>query len=268
MATKQDLDAQELDELKASDEMCLLFCAGDLNPQQDWDGSMLGAYLLRDYWSLDGGLRILSGFDYSASLGSAVYQTLDPCTLQGHHGKDADKVEELVNRMSDDLDRLHIIWAGCRRDIEAEDYPPAFFIEWAISKDLQPDWLDWAIERKLYIPKQKADKAPQAGAPVTEMEADTPDKIQATLFNPVTVEALEKMFPAGDKWKCWAERAALNGLKDAREGRARFNPYKAGVWFLTKGITGWDTARLNRTLANNLPTRSRADAHLLTSGID
>jgi hypothetical protein len=127
--------------------------------QQDWDGSMLGSYLLRDYWSLDGGLCILSGFDYSASIESAPYQhqwmhTLDPGTLQGHRGKDADKAEDLLNRMNDRLNQLRIIWDGCKRDIEAEDYPPAFFIEWALSKNFRPDWLDWAIERKLYIPSK------------------------------------------------------------------------------------------------------------------
>ena len=127
--------------------------------QQDWDGSMLRAYLLRDYWTLDGGLCILSGFDYTACIESAPYQpqwmhTLDPCTLQGHWGEDADKAEELLNRMNDDLDQLRIIWVGCKGDIEAEHYSPAFFIEWALSKNFNPDWLDWAIKNNLYASKK------------------------------------------------------------------------------------------------------------------
>lgn len=142
--------------------------------EQDWEGSKLGAYLLRDYWSIDGGLDILAGFDYSASLESAPYQpqwmhTLDPGALQGHEGKDADRVEDLLDRMRDDLVRLHIIWARCRREIEAEEYPPKFFIEWAISKTFIPDWLGWAIGTGRYSPKQEVDKATQAGA-----HADTP----------------------------------------------------------------------------------------------
>ena len=31
---------------------------------------------------------------------------------------------------------------------------PDFFIDWALSKRFRPDWLDWAIERKLYIPSE------------------------------------------------------------------------------------------------------------------
>ena len=98
--------------------------------------------------------------------------------------------------------------------------------------------------------------------------ADDHDKTLAALFDPVPVEELEKMFPAGGKWKLWAEKAASNGLKNARTNRAKFNPYIAGKWFVSNGAEGWDTARRNRVLANNLPARSRDDAHLLTGGID
>jgi hypothetical protein len=99
--------------------------------------------------------------------------------------------------------------------------------------------------------------------------ADDPDHDEtlAALFNPVPVEALEKMFPAGGKWKSWAEKAASNGLIKSRPKRGMFNPYKAGVWFIRKGAVGWDDDRLYRTLANNLPARSLDNKHLLTGGI-
>lgn len=90
------------------------------------------------------------------------------------------------------------------------------------------------------------------------------DDTLAALFDPVTVMALEKMFPAKEKWKEWAERAARNKLKAARTGRAAFNPYLASIFFLNQGISGWDRARCNRVLANNLPARSRNDRHMLT----
>jgi hypothetical protein len=85
----------------------------------------------------------------------------------------------------------------------------------------------------------------------------------AALFEPVTIEALEKMFPAGGKWKGWAGHAAENGLSKARTGYAQFNPYIAGVWFLNRRIEGWDLARLHRKLANNLPARSKDKRCLL-----
>lgn len=90
----------------------------------------------------------------------------------------------------------------------------------------------------------------------------------ASLFDSVPVKALEKMFPANDKWRNWADKAKATGLICARKERAKFNPYQAGMWFIRKGMEGWDEARLYRTLANNLPARSRASKHLLTGDID
>ena len=89
----------------------------------------------------------------------------------------------------------------------------------------------------------------------------------AALFDPVPVSALEKMFPAQNKWKNWAERAARNGLKAARSGRGFFNPYQAAEWFLKKGVADWDLARCNRALANNLPPRSIDRKYLLTGDL-
>ena len=85
----------------------------------------------------------------------------------------------------------------------------------------------------------------------------------AALFDPVTTVVLEKMFPADGKWSGWTERAARNGLIHARIGRGAFNPYQAAMWFLTKREPGWDLARCNRKLADNLPVRSRDCAHML-----
>lgn len=89
------------------------------------------------------------------------------------------------------------------------------------------------------------------------------------LFDPVTVANLEKMFPADGKWKTWAERAARNGLREAaKAGRAKFNPYRAAMWFLDQGEPGFDLARCMRKLANNLPERSSDKRHLLSGDIE
>lgn len=99
-------------------------------------------------------------------------------------------------------------------------------------------------------------------------DADYAEKL-ATLFDLVTATQLEKTFPADGKWTNWAERASRNGLKDAaKEGRGKFNPYKAAVWFVKQGIAGWDLARCYRVLANNLPARSLENKHLLTGNMD
>jgi hypothetical protein len=107
--------------------------------------------------------------------------------------------------------------------------------------------------------------------PVTDSRpsGEDADAQIALLFDPVTVAALEKMFPADGKWAGWAEHASRNeGLKAARTGRGRFNPYLAGIWFAGKGIKGWDLAFCRRRLGNNLPARSRDSKHLLTGELD
>lgn len=113
------------------------------------------------------------------------------------------------------------------------------------------------------------DGAAQGDAVVSEHEGEEEaDEELAALFDPVTVATLEKMFPAGDRWKQWAERAKRNGLSIARVGRGMYNPYLASTWFLGQGRPGWDRAKCDRVLANNLPARSRHESHLLTGDLD
>jgi len=130
----------------------------------------------------------------------------------------------------------------------------------------------WRFDFVVASPVAKAEAAPVTSPSDDEQTnpADDADhtKTLAALFDPVPVAALEKMFPTNGKWKKWAEKAKANGLIDAREGTAKFNPYKAGAWFVNRGANGWDTAHLYRTLAKNLPPRSRDDAHLLTWDIE
>lgn len=91
------------------------------------------------------------------------------------------------------------------------------------------------------------------------------DELLSELFDPVTVEVLDKMFPRnGGTWSSWTEKASSNKLITARDGRGLFNPYKAAIWFVSKGESGWDLARCYRTLSNNLPARSRDKKNLLT----
>lgn len=94
------------------------------------------------------------------------------------------------------------------------------------------------------------------------------DRWLAGLFDPVTPAVLERIFSTGGKWTKWSERAARNGLHEARQGRGMFNPYLAAIWFLRQGESGWDLARCYRTLANNLPARSRSEVHRLTGLLD
>lgn len=145
--------------------------------------------------------------------------------------------------------------------------------------EVQPsDFIVWARSKSYPIPDelQIIDSMTQS---LTAIQNDVPwtcatpsdddrDKTLSTLFDLVPVASLEKTFPANGKWKAWAEKAKSNGLIDARLGRAMFNPYIAGKWFVKKGANGWDDARLMRVLANNLPARSRDEKYQLTGELD
>ena len=99
--------------------------------------------------------------------------------------------------------------------------------------------------------------------PIAGVRTATADDEFAARFDPVSVPALEKMFPAGGQWCNWAERAARNGLRAAaKAGRAQFNPYRAGMWFLSRGLPDWDQPRLFRALKKALPIRSQDQAEL------
>lgn len=104
----------------------------------------------------------------------------------------------------------------------------------------------------------------QEKAASCEGERVSAEEKLAMLFDSVTIQCIAKMFRCDDgKWEKWAERAKNNGLISARTARGKFNPYLVALWFLTKGENDWDLARCRRTLASNLPSRSRYQKHLL-----
>lgn len=132
---------------------------GWITLEQEWDQSNLGTYLFYDFWSPDDGLCVLAGFDFSANrLGILCdlewTDTLAPGTFQGHCcDVDEKEAASLLYSMQNELIQLRMIWDNTIRDAEAEVYPPAFFIEWALSKNFTPDWLNWAIGTGRYISK-------------------------------------------------------------------------------------------------------------------
>lgn len=151
-------------------------------------------------------------------------------------------------------------WAGLSEANETK--PPQEWLSWAKEKRFTPYWLEY-VEAIQSAPNPPLVDGTVTAPPVPPVEITT-DEILAALFDPVPVQALEKMFPAEGAWKTWAEKARSNKLIDARVSRGKFNPYKAGLWLVRKGAQGWDDARLYRVLANNLPARSLDDKCLLT----
>ena len=137
------------------------------------------------------------------------------------------------------------------------------FVRWAT---LKVKWLDLPPELAgLILDKTNGDstQTEAKAAPANATEQSVEEEI-ASWFDGVGYEQLATMFkehPDPQKneeiWKSYADEARNNKLKAARVSRAKFNPYRAGQWWLDrKNPTGWDKGRLHRTLANNLPARS------------
>ena len=136
-------------------------------------------------------------------------------------------------------------------------------------------WLpEWMLETEPPAAKGEAGTGTSpSGDDVEEQalaaDADDHDEPLAALFDPVPVDVLEKMFPADGKWQSWTQRAARKGLIHARVGTAMYNPYKAGMWFVTNGGKGLTIGHCRRMLANNhLPDRSMDKKYLLTGELD
>jgi hypothetical protein len=139
--------------------------------------------------------------------------------------------------------------------------------------DTPANWIKWAKDKGYSVAHLIPANAPIAKSEAISTETPNegaPDEVIAALFDALPITALEKMFPAKEgKWKSWAERAKRNGLITARIGRAMFNPYRAGLWFVRKGAEGgWDESRLNRALSNNLPARSKDNKPLLIGDME
>lgn len=131
--------------------------------------------------------------------------------------------------------------------------------------------IDWAKPRGLNVPSALAMLAEDAELTTVEIDGtdqDNPEARLAALFDGVGAAQLETMFPAEGQWRKWAGRAHVNGLKEARVGRGKFNPYRAALWWLdTKHPMQWSWEQCARRLAKNLPSRSRGSESMLT-GVD
>jgi hypothetical protein len=149
------------------------------------------------------------------------------------------------------------------------------------------EWIEWGREHKLNERTLKPDYTMDIGEAclwhlfedavnrllvdnteaTIESESETVDCDDelAALFDPVSHEALNAMFPS-EGWARWHRKAKECGLATARQGRGKYNPYSAAKWWIdTHKPRGWEWSRCLRKLANNLPARSRGSEQLLTS---
>lgn len=116
-----------------------------------------------------------------------------------------------------------------------------------------------------------SDAAPEQLEPHEVERNDKPGQEICDLFDAMNQAEIAALFEkvSQDDWKNHFERAARNGLKEARQGDAspyQYNPAKVADWLVCKGLYARDYA--DRRLANNLPKRSKDYKHLITGLIE
>ena len=118
---------------------------------QDWSETGLKDYLLYDEWDEHAAWRVLAGLDFHQKRESKGDMLLDSKNesdfkIKGH--------ENIQTQLEIGLFRLK---AFSKQSNKVREFgSPSSYIDWALSKRFKPLWLDWAVEHKLYEPKQEA----------------------------------------------------------------------------------------------------------------
>lgn len=265
MAKPQYGSNQSLDELISS-------WKGNDWTGQEWEDSLLRDYLLYDYWSPHIGLCTLSGFDYqtldndgdSMPANYEFANVLSPIAFMSFIGGNVALEESQLTTMKYEIDRLRNFLENSGNDKESKKYQPAFFIDWALSKNFCPPWLNWAIEKNLYRQKLAADKAPpsdfdkaslsyppelamdfQAGSEATVTRPESPKgAVLDPKPRPAATGPLFSMTKAAmiqqheHEWPTVAQDikdAVRNGLSVAKAGLREWQEADALEWARTKG---------------------------------
>ena len=178
---------------------------------------------------------------------------VDVTSLEVSESSELDNLEEWMTINKHELAAL----------MQKRNIPLPEFLKPVSANSIQPEI---QAQPKLGEINQERQTEQEGGAPA--QTKPNYEKVLSELFDPVGLQQLEKMFPCG-KWAGWGKKAKEKGLDAARIGRAKYNPYLAAQWWLTnRKPEGWDLARVNRVLANNLPHRSRDSKYLVTGELE
>ena len=117
---------------------------------QNWSETSLDKYLLYDKWDEDSACRVLAGFHFRRDPESIGYMLLDFKNVSDF------KIKGLRNIQTQlEINHFNLKAFSVNSDQKRKYDTPRAYIDWALSKQFKPLWLDWAIEHKLYEPNQE-----------------------------------------------------------------------------------------------------------------
>ena len=117
---------------------------------QDWSKTGLKDYLLYDRWDQDSAWAVLAGLKFEQTGKSPGGMLLDTETLFYFVEGDYENIQAQIR-----ISFLRLQAFSKNSGQQREYDTPRAYIDWALSKQFKPLWLDWAIEHKLYEPNQE-----------------------------------------------------------------------------------------------------------------
>ena len=207
-----------------------------------WDQTELEQYLLYDFWTVDNGLAVMAGKKYDLS-GEPILKE-EKLNLNLSESR-TQKYRDLRGLWESSKHSRHAIKEARNTNVDPiyHEYPSTYIIEWVLFKRFRPDWLDWAIERGLYTPKQKAEKSAQAKQhPVFDTASPTyPPELD------IALQAWQEVSATDGKGK---PKARITEWLDANTKLSSAAKERIAI------LANWDkTGGATRTDQNNLPTR-------------
>lgn len=188
-------------------------------------------------------------------------------------GKIASQQKSFINRLNDARNQGHLT---VREPENKLPYSPKIkrdFFEVISVTDLNA-WLEKSgVDYRLKAKNQGEPKQLKSEADESEDVEDNADPAQEIcgLFDPINKVAISTLFNkvTQNEWRSYFERAARNGLSDARQGDVRpfqYNPAKVADWLVQDGL--YTREHADRKLAKNLPERNKDKMHLITGDFE
>jgi hypothetical protein len=153
---------------------------------QDWSETGLKDYLLYDEWDEHAAWRVLAGLDFHQKRESKGDMLLD---MENEFNFAVDGCENILAQFAINYLRLKAFSETSGQ--ERKYGTPRAYIDWALSKQFKPLWLDWAIEHKLYVPEQGLNSG----------QLDTTDTIETYTFDPKSTIYPNELELACQAWR-------------------------------------------------------------------
>jgi hypothetical protein len=114
--------------------------------EHNWNNTLLCDYLNRDYWTSKDAMRIIAGFNPDSN-------SFNEESLISILSFDEDVLKKSLYNSLALIRRLKNLWVNSEYSYNEDvDLPfsetPSWFVNYFYSKDIEPEWMDWALQKQ------------------------------------------------------------------------------------------------------------------------